>query len=315
MLFLLIAASFDPIVNGITTTKIEATIGAKLWKDRGYSISGINDELLGAILFQPKHYVNSKTISIESNNDADIFIALYEEGNREGGLMEALQADQWTLENGWYLEWSNKHKLNKVWSRKINSGESVSFRSTKNRMTFAILIKEGNTLFNQNADLKLYKVKLQINFLIKLNFFLAAKGWNVLLAQTTIGGPLVNSETPIPARFAFYLANEDTWIVGIKEQGDLKMVKLKVTGTNTFDWISSKQKQAGSCGTSFSEACFDGNDVDEDKYQVHLVAEAGMLDQRKIIIVNMVAKTYMNFTSTHKLLKIIPIRINVLYAA
>ena len=95
-----------------------------------------------------------------------------------------------------------------------------------------------------------------------------------------IGGPLVNSGTPIQARFAFYLADEDTWIVGVKEEGDLKMVKLKVTGTNTFNWISSKQKQAGSCLTSFSESCFDGNDVDEDKYQVQLVAEAGKLDQR-----------------------------------
>ena len=86
---------------------------------------------------------------------ANIFIALYEEGNREGGLMEALQADQWTLKNGWYLEWSNKHKLNKVWSKKINSGERVSFTSTKNRMTFAILIKEGNILSYSSADPKL----------------------------------------------------------------------------------------------------------------------------------------------------------------
>ena len=110
---------------------------------------------MGASLFQPNHYVNSKTISIESNKDADIFIALYEEGNREGGLMEVLQADEWTLENGWYLEWSNKHKLNKVWSKKINSGKNVSFRSTENRMTFAILVKEGNTLFYSSADQEL----------------------------------------------------------------------------------------------------------------------------------------------------------------
>ena len=71
MLFLLIAKQFDPIVNGIPTTKVEATIGAKLWKDRGYLISGINDELLGAILFQPNHRVNSKTIAIESNEDVE----------------------------------------------------------------------------------------------------------------------------------------------------------------------------------------------------------------------------------------------------
>ena len=57
--------------------------------------------------------------------------------------MEALQADGWTLKNGWYLEWSNQHKLNKVWSKNINAEETISFTSTKDRMTFAILIKEG----------------------------------------------------------------------------------------------------------------------------------------------------------------------------
>lgn len=94
-------------------------------------------------------------MSINSNRDAEIFLALYEEGDREGGLMEALQSDGWTLENGWYLEWSNTHKLNKVWSKNINSGETISFASTKDRMTFAILVKEGkmNLIFCENKYL------------------------------------------------------------------------------------------------------------------------------------------------------------------
>ena len=138
-----IDAPFDPTVSGITTTEVEAKLGSKIWKDRGYSISSINDELVGNILFQPAHYVNAGTMSINANRNAEAFIALYEEGDREGGLMEALQANGWTLKNDWYLEWSNQHKLNKVWSKKINGGETVSFTSTKDRMTFAILVKEG----------------------------------------------------------------------------------------------------------------------------------------------------------------------------
>ena len=138
---------FDASVTGTSTTKVEAKIGSEIWSDRGYSISSISDGLLGATLFQPNHYVNARTMSIDSNRNAEIFVAVYEEGNREGGLMEVLQADGWTLKNGWYLEWSNKlnklHKLNKVWSKNIDAGETISFTSTKDRMTFAILIKEG----------------------------------------------------------------------------------------------------------------------------------------------------------------------------
>ena len=139
----LLDSPFDASVTGTSTTKVEAKIGSEIWSDRGYSISSISDGLLGATLFQPNHYVNARTMSIDSNRDAEIFVAVYEEGNREGGLMEALQADGWTLKNEWYLEWSNQHKLNKVWSKNINAGDTISFTSTKDRMTFAILIKEG----------------------------------------------------------------------------------------------------------------------------------------------------------------------------
>ena len=139
----LLDSPFDASVTGTLTTKVKAKIGSEIWSDRGYSISSISDGLLGATLFQTNHYVNARTMSIDSNRNAEIFVAVYEEGNREGGLMEALQADGWTLKNGWYLEWSNQHKLNKVWSKNINAGETTSFTSTEDRMTFAILIKEG----------------------------------------------------------------------------------------------------------------------------------------------------------------------------
>ena len=141
-MFSLTDAPFDATVTGIPTTQVKAKVGIPIWSDRSqYPITSISDELLGATLFQPNHYVNARTMSIDSNRDAEMFVAVYEEGNREGGLMEALQADGWTLKNGWYLEWSNQHKLNKVWSKNINAGETTSFTSTEDRMTFAILIK------------------------------------------------------------------------------------------------------------------------------------------------------------------------------
>ena len=147
--FSFIESPFDAAVGGTSTTKTEANIGSEIWNDRLYSISSISDELLGATLFQTNHYVDSRTMWIYSNRNAEIFIAVYEELGRDGGLMDALQADGWTLKNGWYMEWngwSGRHKLNKVWSKNVKAGETIFFTSTENSMTFAILIKEGKSL-------------------------------------------------------------------------------------------------------------------------------------------------------------------------
>ena len=115
-----------------------------IWSDRkNYQIKSISDGLLGATLFQTKHYIWPATMSIDSNRDAEIFIALHIADDRDGGLMEALPADGWTLKSGWHLDGTG-NKLNKVWSKNIKAGETITFTSTKNQMTFAILIKEGN---------------------------------------------------------------------------------------------------------------------------------------------------------------------------
>ena len=153
-IFSFIVLPFDATVKGTETgnwywhtTEVEAKIGSEIWRDEGYSISSISNKLLGATLFQSNHFVDKSTISIDSNNDADFFVAVSEEKSRDGGLMEALQADGWTLKSGLYLEWQTyccQHKLNKVLSKNIKAKETISFTSTKNGMTFAILIKEGN---------------------------------------------------------------------------------------------------------------------------------------------------------------------------
>ena len=89
------------------------------------------------------------------------------------------------------------------------------------------------------------------------------------------GGPSINQGTPVPATIALQLEN-DVWIVGVKDGGYLKMVKLRVTGHNSFIWIKTKYAPDGSydnsCLTSFQESCFAGTDTDEGKYTVDLAA-------------------------------------------
>ena len=94
-----------------------------------------------------------------------------------------------------------------------------------------------------------------------------------------IGGPWINFGTPIPATIAFYVDGEDSWIVGAVDGAYLKMVKLRVTGPNTFNWISAKYSWDGSypksCLSSFSESCFVGTNTNAQNYQVQLVATRG----------------------------------------
>ena len=52
------------------------------------------------------------------------------------------------------------------------------------------------------------------------------------------------------------------------------MVKLQVTGVNSFNWIATKYNSSydTSCVSAFSEACFVGTDSNEAHYTVELVA-------------------------------------------
>ena len=130
-------------VSGIRTASTKAEIGSTLWTDRrNYKITHLPGDLAGSMLFRPKHYVNRGTISVSSTNDAYIWVALLE--TRDGGLMDVLATEGWTLKEGWYVQWSNNNeKLNKIWSKQIAAGETVTFTTTEDRMTFAIFALEG----------------------------------------------------------------------------------------------------------------------------------------------------------------------------
>ena len=125
-----------------------------------------------------------------------------------------------------------------------------------------------------------FKKYSHVNYWFWISFFIE---WSVLLPQTRIGGPHVNFGKPIPATIAFKIPNEDAWIVGVHDHVYMKMVKIQITGENTFTWIASKYKQDGlynvSCLTSFTNSCFKGNNQRESSYQVLLVAKFKLLLQ------------------------------------
>ena len=110
-----------------------------------------------------------------------------------------------------------------------------------------------------------------------------------MLSETKFAGTNINFGKPMKATIALHLsfngffANE--WIIGVKEGIFLKMVKLRVTGANTFVWIGSKVTKNfdSSCLTNFVESCFAGGDRTENTYEVQLVAKgASMIQYSKL---------------------------------
>lgn len=104
-------------------------------------------------------------------------------------------------------------------------------------------------------------------------------GWMVLVPQTRMGGEAINSGTPIPATLADKVPNEDAWIVGAYEHGYMKMVKIQVTGANTYNLIASKYRYnngndpyAAISLLEFKHRYFHGEDQLTPAYQVQLVA-------------------------------------------
>ena len=94
------------------------------------------------------------------------------------------------------------------------------------------------------------------------------------MPQTKFKCISISQPCPASATIAYHLTG-DEWIVGIKNGHHLKMVHLKVTGTNSYEWISTKYREnyPESCLTSFSQSCFVGTEGTENSYLIDLVAE------------------------------------------
>ena len=87
-------------------------------------------------MFQSETYVARSTITISSDGSADVIVALME--SRDGGLTDVLPSEGWTLKEEWSVDWSES--LNKVYLKPVSAGGNVTFTSTEDRMTFAILV-------------------------------------------------------------------------------------------------------------------------------------------------------------------------------
>ena len=126
--------------------------GFQIWKNRPYKISSLSHELKDATLFQSSFEAKGTSISIGSNKNAKVYIALLNDPT--GAVSTALQNRGWKSENELSLEYLdengkkvfNPKKFDKVLSKNINDTDPVILDRPNlipDFVQFAILIKEG----------------------------------------------------------------------------------------------------------------------------------------------------------------------------
>lgn len=137
-----------------------------------------------------------------------------------------------------------------------------------------------------NYKLKINSTNVSVNFTICTSFsafynIIGNVVWNVIIdGNTTLSGAGINDGFPEPATIAYRLKG-NIFILAISElSGDIKMVKIRVTGEESFEWLEAKYHTANTseCKTqeSFQKDCYYGTTKSERIYNVsRLVAIKG----------------------------------------
>ena len=95
---------------------------------------------------------------------------------------------------------------------------------------------------------------------------------------TQITGPYITGGSK-PVTHVLNLGN-NIWIVGVIDGPYLKMIKIEITGENTYNYVATKYDSgvASACSnpSTFSEACFIGTESSNGTYVVNLVTAANV---------------------------------------
>ena len=148
---------FSPNVTGIVATKVDAAVGSKIWEDKTFIIASLSDALKNATLFRSNFTANGTSISIDSNKNATVYIALINDTTY--AVSTALEEEKWKLRSKLNLTYGegieknvrirqspNQNKFDMIFSKTINDKDNVTLKHPKvisESVSFAILIKEG----------------------------------------------------------------------------------------------------------------------------------------------------------------------------
>ena len=107
-------------------------------------------------------------------------------------------------------------------------------------------------------------------------------GWKVQLGgKTRMCGSFISSSCNVEATIAYHIGENVFIIAALHGRPFLKMVKARVTGEATFQWMDAKYDRIENadpkCKTdsTFYEGCFKGSSVSQEEYNVRIDAVSG----------------------------------------
>ena len=137
-----------PSVSGIAATRVDANIGVEVWNDRAYPIAELPFFLEGSQLFQTPHktIASGTEIKVENVQQSFVYIALEIGEGRDGGLLETLPEQGWTLMTGeviWTGALGDPERLASIWGKTMPPDTGLSFTTTKGPLTHGIFVSKG----------------------------------------------------------------------------------------------------------------------------------------------------------------------------
>ena len=93
--------------------------------------------------------VNNKSVSIFSDKDCAVIVAIYDQKNRRDSLIAVLQVEEWEVkkEIEIIVGHENQHgRTKRVLSKSLKVGNELSFKVPENHMPITIFVVEGKVI-------------------------------------------------------------------------------------------------------------------------------------------------------------------------
>ena len=148
-------------VDDVSVARTDAKETAEIFDDTTDQIHKIPKRLVGSHLFQLSWKNGSKiSLSFTASTDSTILLAIWEDDSnslkRDPGLEISLMYDGWSLRNEFDNELWRKSRIHfdgshfvvhgktlSILSKKIHSGQEISFNKPKNKLPISIFVVQG----------------------------------------------------------------------------------------------------------------------------------------------------------------------------
>ena len=139
-------------VNGKPADKTTANVGSRIHSDTTViTVQNISKSLVGSDLFKFSRYgLNKSSISVSSDKDCAVIVAIWNKLERRAGLIELLRSEDWVLKNDVQVSWTYNGrfygKTKSVLSKKLEAGKTLSLTRPENYLPITIFVVEGKLI-------------------------------------------------------------------------------------------------------------------------------------------------------------------------